>query len=464
MIHSVPEKPMPHSIEAEQQLLGALMLDNGLVSKVGTLTPDAFYEPTHGRIFDAIAQHVERGELASPVTLKLVMAHDEGLRELGGSGYLARLAGAAISGHAIRDYAEMIADAAARRDAIGMIEAASDALRGGSAKAGDVLSDLEAALVSMAPATSKMRPVSILAATNSAIAAVNSMYQGEDFPSVMPPWFTLSQIIPAFRAGDMVVIGGRPSMGKSAVALSIATDAARKGHPVVFASFEMTPEDVALRAISEATSIEGKAVAYQSLSSPDLREDQFRGALSVAQEVAHLPIQFLTEDFRNPGALMSGARRALRSMAGADKTPLIIVDYMQLMDGKGRDLREQITHISKQMKHLAKSVGGVNISLSQLSRNVEQRQDKRPMLSDLRESGQIEQDADMILFCYRDEYYVERERPDERDLDAMADWQDRMDKARGRLELIVGKNRRGPIGTAHLNCALAYNRIWEANA
>ena len=176
-----------------------------------------------------------------------------------------------------------------------------------------------------------------------------------------------------------------------------------------------------------------------------------------------LPIQCLTEDFSRPGALRAGVKQALRSIGDmGGKTPLIIVDYMQLMKGEGRDIREKITDISKQMKHLALSVGAVNIALSQLSRAVESRDDKRPMLSDLRESGQIEQDADVVMFCYRDEYYIERERPDTNDIAKMQEWETRMRQTRDKLELIIGKQRRGPIGTAHLKAALKFNRVWEA--
>lgn len=453
----------PNSIEAEQQLLGAIMVENSRLSDVqGIITADDFFDPVHQRVFSAISARIERDELASPVTMKLAMAHDEGLRELGGGGYLVRMAGASVAGSQVREYAKLIRDAAARRETLNLLREASEALKAGSKPAGDVMADLEAALVSMAPASTKMRPQSMLSAVTSAVQQMDDAYHGRQVPSVGLPWGALGAVIPSFRAGDMIVLGGRPSMGKSAVALSVATYAAMNGHPVVFASFEMTPEDVAMRAMSEATSEAGKAVPYQDMAGTQLQEQQYRQSVEVAQMVSRLPIQFLTEDFRRPGALLAGTKQALRAIGPMEgKTPLIIVDYMQLMEGRGRDLREQITDISKQMKHLAKNQNAAVVALSQLSRNVESRQDKRPMLSDLRESGQIEQDADTIIFCYRDEYYIERERPDTHDVEAFQEWEDRLDRSKGKLELIVGKQRRGPIGTAHLRCALKFNRIWE---
>lgn len=455
---------IPHNTEAEQQFLGALLVNNQLHAQIANkIDASDFFEPVHADIFSAISSRIEADELASPVTLKVAMQHHEGLRELGGPAYLARMAGASISAQHIGDYADLIRDASSRRALMSMLSEASARLRMGSDTPGDVTADLETALASMAPTRSRAKPMSMMLATTSAIEQVDDAYHGRQMPSVPVPWGPLWRVVPSFRAGDMVVIGGRPSMGKSACALSIATHAARLGHPVVFASFEMTAVDVALRAVSEATSLSGNAVPYQSMGSSDLDEAHFRQAVMSASPVSELPIQFLTEDFRKSGSLLAGTKQALRLMGDCGgKTPLIVVDYIQLMEGNGRSPYEQVTDISKQLKHLAKSIGGAVIALSQLSRQVESRDDKRPKLSDLRESGQIEQDADTIIFAYRDEYYLEREKPDDTNLDQLADWQDRMERAHGRMELIVAKQRRGPIGTAHLRCALQFNRIWEA--
>lgn len=454
--------PAPHNIEAEQQLLGALLVNNELAGAIGAIIqPGDFYDPIHEQIFRVAMAKIDRDELASPVTLRMHFEANAGLSEIGGAQYLIRLAGASIASYAVRDYAKLIRDAAARRNSLDLLGAAQAALIRGEQATGDIMADLEAALVASAPADSKMRPRSFLSAATTALGQIQAAYLGEDVPSIKPPWGPLQRLIPRFHAGDMVVLAGRPSMGKSAVALSLATHAAWNGHPVVFASLEMTPEDVARRALSEASSLAGNAVPYTQMSDGTLSEPMFRSTVEMAKRMEALPIQFLTEDFSKPGALRAGVKQALRTIGDmGGKTPMIIVDYMQLMRGEGRDIREKITDISMQMKHLALSMGAVNICLSQLSRALESRDNKRPQLSDLRESGQIEQDADVVLFCYRDEYYIERERPDTANIEKMEQWQNRLNAAHNKLELIIGKQRRGAIGTAHLNAALKFNRIW----
>lgn len=440
----------PQNIDAEQQLLGTLLLNNDILPKI-RLDAEDFADPVHARIYEVVKGKIERDEVASPVTVRGLLEDD--LRELGGAQYLARMAGAAISPKLVPDYANAIKDCAIRRNALEVIREAEAALLRGSDAAGDTLGRLEAALATIGPADSKMRPVSLLEAAVNAVQQMDDAFHGRAVPGVSPPWRALANIIPAFRAGDMVVLAGRPSMGKSAVALSLATAAASEGHPVVIASLEMSPEDMALRAVSEATSEAGRAVAYTAMSNGRMQPAEYKQAIEAAQRIGKLPVSFLTQDFAKAGAIYSGVKAALRQMPEG-KTPLVVIDYMQLMDGSGRDLREQMTDVSKQVKRLARNCNAVVISLSQLSREVEKRQDKRPVLSDLRETGQIEQDADAVLFCYRDEYYLEREPPSpERD--------DRLAVARNRLELIVAKQRRGPIGTAGLFFAPAFNRIWE---
>ncbi|WP_273280924.1 replicative DNA helicase [Pseudooceanicola atlanticus] len=460
------EENVPQSVEAEQQLLGALMIDGDRLGAVRPiLAADDFYEPLHGRIFDVMVEKYDREELISPVTVKAVMGADDGFREIGGGAYLARMAGASIAGHQVTHYAKLIRDCAARREGIAMLTAARDALTAGAKATGDIMADLESSIIDMQPADTKLRPVSMLAAATSALEHINAAYNGEEVSSIVAPFDALYRIMPRFYAGDMIVLGGRPSMGKTAVALSVATASARNGHPVVIASREMMAKALAMRAIAETTSENGRAVAYKDMASGSLNEASFRNVIEAAKSMESLPIQILPPEFRSVSGITAGAKAALKTMGDmGGKTPLIVIDYMQLLDGKGRDLREQMTDVSKKMKHLAMSTKSVVLCLSQLSRACENRENKRPMLSDLRETGQIEQDADSVLFCYRDEYYLERERPDENNMDAVADWQQRMQQAHNRLEVIVAKNRSGPIGTARLHAALEYNRIWETGA
>jgi replicative DNA helicase len=248
-------------------------------------------------------------------------------------------------------------------------------------------------------------------------------------------------------------------MGKTGVALSIALNVARAGHGVVIASLEMNPEAMAMRALSEATAQSGHAVSYASLRRGTFTQSQGERLKEVTEGVAMLPITFLPRQYSDIGALFAGARQVQRAMGGAMR--LLIVDYAQLLRSQAKGRYEQITEISIALKALSGQLNVPVIALSQLSRQVEQRDDKRPMLSDLRESGQLEQDADAVLFCYRDEYYLEREKPDGHDFDALGDWQAAMERVRNRLEIIVAKQRQGAVGTAAVRFNPAINLVWE---
>jgi replicative DNA helicase len=261
----------------------------------------------------------------------------------------------------------------------------------------------------------------------------------------------------------MVVLGGRPSMGKSAVALSIALGAARAGRGVIFASLEMPTAGVALRAITEHLARKGRRVAYRDARLGRLGEAEMRAFCEAAVELEGLPIAMTAPSIRSIDALQSAIRRGAR-MLEAKGAPLglVVFDYMQLADAPGRDAVERVGAISKALKATAQRFDVPVIALSQLSRQVEQRDDKRPMLSDLRESGQIEQDADVILFCYREEYYLERQRPVEGKKNYAQDlvaWDAAMEAARGKVEIIIAKQRMGGVATVELRADLATNAI-----
>jgi replicative DNA helicase len=259
----------------------------------------------------------------------------------------------------------------------------------------------------------------------------------------------------------MWLLGGRPSMGKSSVALSMALNAARAGHGVIIASLEMTPSALAMRALSEATTSTSHSTSYMDLRQGAFSEDQARALHGCAKHVSELPIIFLPREYQDADLMQVGVKQALRRLP-RDKTPLVVVDYAQLMRSKARTRYEQITDVSMALKGMAMTLELPVIALSQLSRAVEQRDDKRPMMSDLRESGQLEQDADGVMFCYRDEYYLERQKPaDEGDLQKIADWETLMSAAHNRLEIIVAKQRQGRVGTAHVRLNPATNHIWE---
>lgn len=315
--------------------------------------------------------------------------------------------------------------------------AAHHAITQGEDKADQIAARLEAALILVADADGRVAPVSMLKATTLALEQAHDAYHGRTGDCIASGIGALDEILGGFYPGELIILGGRPSMGKTGIALSIALNAARAGHGVVIASLEMNPEAMAMRALSEATAQSGHAVSYASLRRGTFTQSQGERLKQVTEGVAKLPITFLPRQYSDIGALYAGARQVQRAMGGAMR--LLIVDYAQLLRSQAKGRYEQITEISIALKALSGRLNVPVIALSQLSRQVEQRDDKRPMLSDLRESGQLEQEADAVLFCYRDEYYLEREKPDDHDFDALGDWQAAMERVRNRLEIIVAK-------------------------
>lgn len=457
--HIRPEAA-PFSVEAEQQLLGAFLMmslspvDDAFSRALRCGAEDLFYDPMHRRIYAVMVEKHRAGELVSPVTLAEVLRHD--LADVGGPSYLARLAGAA-SPHNADHYVSMLSDLRWKRQLVALMSEAQAAIVSGSENAALIAGRIEAGLIA-AHGESKAGPVKMSRAVATALEQIAAAYRGDDKHVVKSGLLSLDNLVPGFYPGELILLGGRPSMGKTAVALSIALNAARKGHGVCIASLEMTPESMAMRALSEATAQAGRAVHYSTMRKGELDDRDIDVIHQVSAEVGKLPITFLSREYADLGALFAGVKQAQR----AGNLGLLIVDYAQLLKSRAPNRYEQITEISIALKQLSGQLNIPVIALSQLSRAVEQREDKRPQLSDLRESGQLEQDADTVLFCYRDEYYLERERGEASTADEIMAWEAAMEVARNKLEIIVSKQRQGQIGTAHLMFSAATNVIWEA--
>ena len=452
----------PHSVEAEQQILGAMLNNNTLYDKVArVLTREHFHDPLHGDIFDLVAEMVEAGDLASPVTLKERMSGNEGMKQIGGPAYLARLSAGAMASSMVLDYAALLSELKAKRDILAAMRVAQDAIPDG--KSAEIAAALEGALAAAVLHQDRSGPISMLTAVTDAIRDVQAAMETGVLPGVRSGLSELERLCPIFGPGELILLGGRPSMGKTGVALSIATAAARAGHGVVIVSLEMLPKALALRAVSEATAHSKRAVSYSKMAQGDVPEITRESMLDAARHVARLPIQFLSRDYSTIGAMTAGVREA-RKLLPQGKCPLVVVDYAQLLKSPAKSRYEQITEISIALKGMAMRLECPVLALSQLSRALEQRDDKRPQLSDLRESGQLEQDADTVLFCYRDEYYLEREKPDDIDEDGMEKWRGAMERARNRLEMIVAKQRQGAVGIAHMRFNPALNLIWSDRA
>lgn len=448
----------PFSVEAEQQLLGSFLLmahapvGDAFAAAMRSGGEDLFFDPVHQRIFAVMMAKYKAGELISPVTMAEVMRHD--LADLGGPAYLARIAGAS-SPHSADGYVALLSDLRWKRQLVALMSEAQAAIANGES-ASTVAGKIEAGLIA-SHGEAKAGPVSMSRAVATALEQIAAAYNGDDRAVVRSGLPSLDSLVPGFYPGELILLGGRPSMGKTAVALAMALNAARKGHGVCIASLEMNPEAMAMRALSEATAQAGRAVHYSTMRRGDINQADANLISKVSDEVGRLPITFLSREYADIGALFAGVKQAQR----AGNLRLLVVDYAQLLKSRAPNRYEQITEISIALKQLAGQLNIPVIALSQLSRAVEQREDKRPQLSDLRESGQLEQDADTVLFCYRDEYYLERERADADTPEAFQKWDAAMEAARNRLEVIVAKQRQGEIGTAHMRFSAASNVIWE---
>lgn len=435
------------NIEAEQALLGAALLNNEVVDRVaGVMKAADIADPVHQAIWDRILTRRAQDMAATPVTLRNDFEGHEGLAQLGGPAYLARLAGAAISIFAAKDYAATIAALARKRRLAERLQAAIAELDDPDKDAGAVLGTIEAhSLTEDAKGAAEIIPFGT--AAGRAIKAASDAHHG-DGPEVMQSGIRhLDEMIGGFHPGDLVILGGRPGMGKSSLALSFALSAARAGRGIAFASLEMTPDALALRAISEQTDRKGRGVAYSDARKGHLSDDALDVFKYAAADIHQLPIRIIPPSVRDLGGLYAAVRRVMKQCE-AKGIPFgaVIVDYLQLIRVDRTSRFEAITEISIALKQMALQLNVPVIALSQLSRQVEQRDDKRPMMSDLRESGQLEQDADLILFCYRHEYYLRRDEPEQHDPEH-AEWSQAIAAAAGWMEIIAAKNRMGETGT-----------------
>lgn len=460
---SDPTHALPHSIEAEQALLGALLINNEVFDRVASLVKqEHFFDPVHGRIFEVVSRRIQKNALASPVTIKAFLEDDPGLAELGGPAYLVRLAGASMSIFAAKDYAQIIYDMAIRRNLIAIGEEITI-----KANAMDVDDEPKEQIVAAEQRLYSLGEQgstdtgfqSFLKAVTDAVNMANAAYQRDgDMAGISTGLKDLDGKLGGLHNSDLLIIAGRPSMGKTSLATNIAYNIAKaykkgirtdgsegavSGGVVGFFSLEMSAEQLASRILSEAAEVES-----QRIRSGDMSESEFRRFVEAAKSLESSPL-FIDDTAALPISTLSARARRLKRTHGLD---VLIIDYLQLVrPASAKDNRvNEVSEITQGMKAIAKELDIPVIALSQLSRQVESRDDKRPQLSDLRESGSIEQDADCVMFVYRGEYYKEREKPAEHELEKMASWQAEMEELMGKAEVIIGKQRHGPIGSVDL--------------
>ena len=463
--HDAPLAVAPSNIEAEQALLGALLYDNAAYERLSDrLTARHFYEPFHQRLFAALESHIRKGQLAEPILLADEFKRDPAFEELGGLRYLADLVDRAPPAANAPDYARAIYDLALRRDLIrigGEITVEAQA-HDAEISARDQIEAAEQKLYTLAESgTSSTGFVNFADALTGAVQMAAEAYSRDGGLAGVSTGLTdLDKQLGGLHPSDLLILAGRPSMGKTALATNIAFSVARayawepqpdgtrktvNGGVVAFFSLEMSAEQLAMRLLADVS-----GVSSDRLRKGEIDASEFGRVRDGAIEVQEAPLFIDATGGLSISKLTARARR-LKRQHGLD---LIVVDYLQLVTtdagGKEGNRVQEVSAITGGLKALAKDLGVPVIALSQLSRQVENREDKRPQLSDLRESGSIEQDADVVMFVYREAYYLSRAEPREGTPEHMT-WQEDLEKINNVAEVIIGKQRHGPIGTVKLH-------------
>ncbi len=458
---------LPANVEAEAALLGALMLDNRLVEDVGMrLKPHHFHEELHARIYESILKLTDKNMVANPVTLRPMFEADEAMKEVGGAGYLGKLTGSGAALIAAKDFAQQIYDLALLRALIGvgreLVENALDTSE--DVAPIEQIERAETELYNVAQQGGvEGKAKSFAEASKLALEmAERALNSGGHLSGITTGLQALNSKMGGLHKSDLIIMAGRPGMGKSALATNVAVAAAQRfvreseegiepgkgaGAGVALFSLEMSADQLATRILAEQSGI-----TSENLRTGRITREEFRSLARAAAELETLPLYI--DD--TPGLTIAALRARARRLKRQKGVGMVIVDYLQLLQGTGRNANEnrvnEISEISRGLKTLAKELNVPVIGLSQLSRAVEQRDDKRPQLSDLRESGSIEQDADIVVFIYREEYYLKAVEPDfpmPEEIDKQAkyeEWKSKFDSAAGRAELIVAKQRHGSTG------------------
>jgi replicative DNA helicase len=472
---------LPQNVEAEASLLGALMIDNRLVEDVQLkLRPDHFFEPLHGRIYEAILRMTDANRVANPVTLRPLFEADEAIKEVGGPAYLAQLTGSGAAVIGARDFAQQIYDLALLRALIGV---GRDLVEGALDTSEDVapLAQIERAETELykvaeeggAEGRARSFGEAAMDSIRNAEAALN---RGGGLTGITSGFTGLNSRIGGLQRSDLIIVAGRPGMGKTALATNMAFAAAERflqdqadgiepakaaGAPIAIFSLEMSSEQLVTRVLSEQSQVTAEQIRTGSLG-----RQEFASFARTAERLHSLP--FYIDD--TPGLTIAALRTRARRLKRQKGIGLIVVDYLQLLSGTGRGANDnrvqEISEISRGLKQLAKELDVPVIGVSQLSRAVEQREDKRPQLADLRESGSIEQDADIVLFVYREEYYLRAHEPkhpipgDSAEVfSAFEEWESKHSQVAGMAELIIAKNRHGGTGKERLRFEGRFTRF-----
>ncbi|MAP95016.1 MAG: replicative DNA helicase [Ponticaulis sp.] len=455
----------PHNTAAEAAILGAILFDNNAYHRVSELLIDTdFYSPSHRSIYGVLAKFIPNGKMADGVTLHDEFSKKGELDQIGGATYLAELLDHAAFGPEIVDYAHIVRDLAIRRE---LIDIGASMVSKAAHPQDDIPGQAQIETAEKQLSTLAMRGSArggfktFGSAITESIESATAAYQRDGkIAGISTGLSDMDGKLGGLHNSDLLILAGRPSMGKTSLATNVAYNVAaafkerhneqgqrvlEDGGVVGFFSLEMSSEQLATRILAERSGVQSHRIRQG-----DLERHEYDKLRDAAAELESLPLYIDDTGGISISQLSARARRQKRSH-GLD---LLVIDYLQLITGSGAKSAQgrvqEVSEITMGLKALAKELNIPVIALSQLSRNVEQRDDKRPQLSDLRESGSIEQDADAVLFVFRESYYLERQEPDDAG-EKFAEWQDKMERLRNVAELIVAKQRHGPIGKVELH-------------
>ena len=464
---------MPQNIEAEQSLIGSVLFDNKVLEDLPTnFTTRHFFDPLHASIFDACIFLIDNGRLADPLTLKSYLKQDDLQRDMDIEKYLSELREGVVSLSKAKFYAEEIRNCYVRRS---LIRIGDELINKSVNPTIDItpdqeISNTEEQLYNLAEKDQiNSGPLDFKSVLASATNQINEAYNRKGKLSGVDTGFSgLNRQLGGLNKSDLLVLAGRPAMGKTALATNIGFNAAKsskleKNESILIFSLEMSAEQLAQRILAEQSTIDS-----HKLRSGDLNETEFSKLVSTQNDILNLPFFIDDTPAISVGQIASRARRLKRTHG----LSLIIIDYIQLIQGskasEAQGRVQEVSNITRGLKSLAKELNVPILALSQLSRAVEQREDKRPILADLRESGSIEQDADVVMFVYREEYYLDKSEPTQRDNENQESfnerflkWQDRRNMAEGKAEIIISKQRHGPTGIVQVQFEAKFTRFMD---
>ena len=458
------EKKQPSNLEAEQALIGSILVNNDIIDEISTIiNPTSFYDPAHTKIYEVIEELNNKGMIANPITLKNYFEKDNMLGEVGGTEYLVKLTRFSGSTKQAVDYAKIIHEMYLRRELVLISDKlSSDTINANSQEqnAENIIESTEKSLFDLAERGSFSQSfVKFNKAIDQTIEMATLAMKSDQGVVGVPTGLTdLDQKLGGLHKSDLIIIAGRPSMGKTALATNIAYHASQnilnkqEKSSVAFFSLEMSSEQLSTRILSEQAKIKSDDIRKGKVT-----EEEINRYIEASRNIYNLPL-FIDETPAISIATLSNRARRIKRLFGLS---LIVVDYIQLMRSnliKNEGRVQEISEITQGLKALAKELSVPVLALSQLSRAVEQRDDKQPQLSDLRESGSIEQDADVVMFVYREAYYLERKQPKLGSIEH-AEWQSKMNDVNGLADIILGKQRHGPTGTVKVEFEGIYTKF-----